>query len=89
MLLGIQSCNELTFDILPATLSNLEKYSPKLVDGGVVGWPTDYTTPSRRQGLRKMEFTIKAQVLSAQADASVKKETAQDTVINNEAKDEL
>lgn len=36
-----------------------------------------------------MEFTIKAQVLSAQADASVKKETAQDTVINNEAKDEL
>lgn len=70
-----------------ATLENLEKYSPKLVDGGVVGWPTHYTTPSRRQGLRKMEFTIKAQVLSAQADASVKKE-APDTA-NPETRDEL
>lgn len=72
-------------------LGNLEKYSPKLIDGGVVGWTTDHTTPSRREGLRKMKFTIKAQVLSAQAqaDASVKKEAAQQDKVNTEAKDEL
>lgn len=71
-----------------ATLRTLDRYSPKLVDGGVVGWPTDHTTPSRRQGQRQIEFTIKAQVLSAQveADASSSGQKEQGTVVN---KDEL
>lgn len=68
------------------TLTDLSKYSAKFVDGGVVGWPIEYTTPSRSKGERKMSFTLKAQVLSGQAGASEKK--GQDTV-KNEGKDEL
>lgn len=69
------------------TLTDLAKYSPKLVDGGVVAWPTGYTTPDRSTTERKVEFTIKAQVLSAKAGASIDKE-AQDTV-KADSKDEL
>ncbi|KUI72741.1 hypothetical protein VM1G_11858 [Cytospora mali] len=69
------------------TLADLDKYSPKLVDGGVVGWTTDYTTPRRGWLERNMEFTVKAQVLSAKVDASVEKE-GQDAV-RTDGKDEL
>lgn len=72
---------------LLATLTDLTKYGPKLVDGGVVAWPTDYTTPDRSTKERKMEFTIKAQVLSTKAGASPEKE-GQDTV-KPDSKDEL
>lgn len=68
-------------------LANMDKYSPKLVDGGVVGWITDHTSPRRDQSERKMEFTVKAQALSAKVDASMKKE-AQDTM-RTDSKDEL
>lgn len=69
------------------TLADLSKYSPKLVDGGVVGWPTDRSRPSRSKGLRKMDFTLKARVLKAQADVSEGKD-AQDAV-KTDGKDEL
>lgn len=70
-----------------ATLTDLTKYGPKLVDGGVVAWPTGYTTPDRTTKERKMEFTIKAQVLSAKAGTSPDKE-GQDAV-KPDIKDEL
>lgn len=69
------------------TLVDLAKYGPKLVDGGVVAWPTGYTTPDRSTTERNMEFTIKAQVLSAKAGASIDKE-GQDAV-KADSKDEL
>lgn len=69
------------------TLTDLTRYGPKLVDGGVVAWPTGYTTPDRSTKERKMEFTIKAQVLSAKAGASTDKE-GQDAV-RPDSKDEL
>ncbi|KAF3760902.1 hypothetical protein M406DRAFT_222572, partial [Cryphonectria parasitica EP155] len=46
-------------------LSDLTSYSPKPVDGGVVGWTTNYPAPARKQGQREMKFTLKAQVLKA------------------------
>lgn len=69
------------------TLTDLTKYGPKLVDGGIVAWPTGYTTPDRSTTERTMEFTIKAQVLSAKAGASIDKE-GQDAV-KADSKDEL
>jgi hypothetical protein len=42
---------------------DLSKYSSKLVDGGVVAYPVHYTWPKRGQGLRDIEFQVKAQVL--------------------------
>jgi hypothetical protein len=72
---------------LSGTLTDLSKYGPKVVDGGVVAWPTDYTTPDRKTKERTMEFTIKAQVLSAKAGASIDKE-GQDAV-KPDSKDEL
>lgn len=69
------------------TLTDLTKYGPKLVDGGVVAWPTDYTTPKRSSEERKIEFTIKAQVLSAKAGAQLDKD-GQDAV-KTDSKDEL
>ncbi|KAJ0119035.1 hypothetical protein J7T55_013270 [Diaporthe amygdali] len=69
------------------TLTDLTKYGPKLVDGGVVAWPTDYTTPKRSSEERKIEFTIKAQVLSAKAGAHLDKD-GQDAV-KTDSKDEL
>ncbi|KAJ4395870.1 hypothetical protein N0V93_000084 [Gnomoniopsis smithogilvyi] len=67
-------------------LTDLSKYSPKFVHGGVVGWPIEYTHPSRSKGERNMSFTLKAQVLDSPASASEKID--QDTV-QTEAKDEL
>ncbi|KAI3399598.1 hypothetical protein diail_6237 [Diaporthe ilicicola] len=69
------------------TLSDLTKYGPKLKDGGVVAWPTDYTTPKRSLQERQIEFTIKAQVLSAKAGAPLDKE-GQDAA-KADSKDEL
>lgn len=69
------------------TLTDLTKYGPKLVDGGVVAWPTHYTTPDRKSKERTMEFTIKAQVLSAKAGAPIDKD-GQDAV-KPDSKDEL
>lgn len=69
------------------TLADLDKYSPKLIDSGVVGWTTHYTSPRRSLSERKMEFTVKAQVLSAKVDVSMEKE-GQDTV-RTDNKDEL
>lgn len=69
------------------TLTDLTKYSSKLVDGGVVAWPASYTTPDRSTKERTMEFTIKAQVLSAKSGASIDKES-QDAV-KPDSKDEL
>ncbi|ROV98120.1 hypothetical protein VPNG_08567 [Cytospora leucostoma] len=69
------------------TLADLDKYSSKLKDGGVVAWTTHYTSPKRSWLEREMEFTVKAQVLSAKADASFGKE-GQDTV-RTDSKDEL
>lgn len=68
-------------------LANLESYGPSLVDGGVVGWPTEHTKPSRREGSRSIKFTIKARVLSGQVGAEAQKE-AQEPV-TGDAKDEL
>lgn len=42
---------------------DLAKYSEKLVDGGVVGFPVTRTKPKRDHSQRDMEFEIKAQVL--------------------------
>ncbi|KAL1839633.1 hypothetical protein VTJ49DRAFT_1294 [Mycothermus thermophilus] len=42
---------------------DLSKYSHKLLDGGVVAYPVNHTTPDRSQGFRDIEITIKAQVL--------------------------
>lgn len=69
------------------TLADLDKYSPKLSDNGVVGWTTHYTSPRRSLSERNMEFTVKAQVLSAKVDVSMEKE-GQDTV-RTDNKDEL
>lgn len=69
------------------TLGDLDNYSPQLVDGGVVGWPIHYTTPSRRKGLREIEFILKAQVLNTRTETVIKENT-QDTV-KTDVKDEL
>lgn len=45
-----------------ADLLDLEKYSEKAVDGGVISWPIRHTDPVKG---RDIEFTIKAQVLRA------------------------
>ncbi|KAJ4412068.1 hypothetical protein N0V82_008868 [Gnomoniopsis sp. IMI 355080] len=68
------------------TLTDLSKYSSKFVDGGVVGWPIEYTYPSRSKGERNMSFTLKAQVLNSPASSSEKID--QDTV-KADGKDEL
>lgn len=52
-----------------ADLLDLEKYSEKAVDGGVISWPISHTDPG--QG-RDIEFTIKAQVLKASEAAKSK-----------------
>lgn len=65
---------------------DLSKYSAKIVDGGVVGWPTEHTEPEREAGDREMSFTLKAQVLSS--EASTPDMVDQDKV-RTESKDEL
>jgi len=67
------------YDILPlwvaanskceAELSDLDNYDSKLEDGGVIAWPTSYSTADRKNDKREVEFTIQAQVLKA-AEAS-------------------
>lgn len=69
------------------TMADLEKYSPNLVDGGVAGWTTHYTSPRRSLSERNMEFTIKAQVLGVKVHATIEKD-GQDAVRTN-SKDEL
>lgn len=71
---------------LAGTLTDLSKYSPKFVDGGVVGWPIEYTYPSRSKGERNMSFTLKAQVLNSPATA---RENVEKDSVKAEAKDEL
>lgn len=71
---------------LAGKLTDLSKYSPRLIDGGVVGWPIEYTYPKRSKGERNMSFTLKAQVLSSPATASDKIEKDN---VKTEAKDEL
>ncbi|KAL2115340.1 hypothetical protein VTJ04DRAFT_9595 [Mycothermus thermophilus] len=44
-------------------LSDLSKYSPHLVDGGVIAYPIEHTTPDRKAGERDIDIKIKAQVL--------------------------
>lgn len=75
-----------TNNFLTGTLTDLSKYSPKFVDGGVVGWPIEYTHPSRSKGERNMSFTLKAQVLNSPATAP---EKAEKDSVKAEAKDEL
>lgn len=70
---------------MSGTLTDLTKYGSKLADGGVVAWPTAYTTPDRSTKERNMEFTIKAQVLSAKAGASKEGQDA----VKPDSKDEL
>jgi hypothetical protein len=50
---------------MPDIMSDIEKYSPKLVDGGVVGYPTRKTRAKRWVNKRDAEFTVKAEVLKA------------------------
>ncbi|KAL1852752.1 hypothetical protein Daus18300_012083 [Diaporthe australafricana] len=69
------------------TLTDLTKYGPKLKDGGVVAWPTDFTTPKRSSQERNMEFTIKAQVLSAKARTPL--DTEGQEAVKADSKDEL
>lgn len=52
-------------------MSDISRYSPALVDAGVVGWTTDHTTPSRREGLKQMKFTVKAQLLDIKPEVPV------------------
>lgn len=54
---------------LPELLSDLSKYSPELVDGGVVAYPVEHTAPGKRPSQRDIEFTIKAQVLKLKEGA--------------------
>lgn len=68
------------------TLTDLTKYSPRIADGGVVGWPTEHTVPEREKGHRKISFTLKSQVLSS--EINVPDEEVQGRV-QSEAKDEL
>jgi len=42
---------------------DLAKYSEKLADGGVVGFPVKHSNAKRSQNKRDIEFEIKAQVL--------------------------
>ena len=77
-------------------LSEIEKYSPNLVDGGVVAYPVDKTFARRSIGMRDAEFTIKAQVLKAKAetaeakaDAKVAEEPTKLEEAAKETKDEL
>lgn len=72
--------------LLVGTLADISKYSSKLVDGGVVGWPIEYTYPSRSKGERNMTFTLKAQVLNSPASVP---EKIDQQVAKAEAKDEL
>lgn len=69
------------------SLADLSKYGPELVDGGVVGWPTQFTKPARKEGRRQMRFTLKAQVLSAQTDATTSE--GKEDPAKVEVKDEL
>lgn len=71
---------------LIGTLTDLSKYSPKFVDGGIVGWPIEYTHPKRSKGERNMSFTLKAQVLNSPATAPEKLEKDN---VKTDSKDEL
>ncbi|KJR89532.1 uncharacterized protein SPSK_06529 [Sporothrix schenckii 1099-18] len=51
-------------------LLNLDLYSPKPKDGGVIAWTTQHTAPDRDKIHRNMTFTIKAQTLQAAGAAS-------------------
>jgi len=51
--------------VILAALLDLSKYSSKISDGGVVGWPTSHTEADRKKGMRNIEFTVKAQVLKS------------------------
>ncbi|KAK4183240.1 Glucarate dehydratase [Podospora australis] len=44
-------------------LSSTDKYTGKIADGGVVGWPVHISRPKRAIGEREVEFRLKAQVL--------------------------
>jgi hypothetical protein len=52
------------------TLLDTSKYTPKLAEGAVVAWPVKYGKANRKDGERDIEFTIKAQVLQAKAEAA-------------------
>lgn len=71
---------------LAGTLMDISKYSPKMVDGGIVGWPTEHTIPAREHGQRQISFTLKAQVLSS--GTKVPASNGQERV-QTDAKDEL
>lgn len=44
-------------------LLDTSKYSAKLVDGGVIAYPVNWTWAKRGQGERDIQFRVKAQVL--------------------------
>jgi len=46
-------------------LSDIKKYSPKLTDGGVVGYPIRKTRAKRWVNKRDAEFTVKAEVVKS------------------------
>jgi hypothetical protein len=65
-------------------LSDLSKYSEKLVDGGVVAYPVSHTKPRRFQDKRDMEIEITAEVLklnegedAEEADEKVEEKVAE------------
>ncbi|KAK8073942.1 hypothetical protein PG994_004841 [Apiospora phragmitis] len=45
------------------TLRDLSKYTPEVVDGAVVGWVTEHTSPNRAKKEREMQFTIRVESL--------------------------
>ena len=51
-------------------LLDTSKYSPKLAEGGVIAWPVKKGGANRKKDERDIEFTIKAQVLTAKAEGS-------------------
>lgn len=83
----------LTFRAEP--LSDLSKYSAKLVDDGVVAYPVHYTFAKRGQNKRDIEFQVKAEVLklnegedAAEVGAAEKTEEAEKVEKAEEAKSE-
>lgn len=60
------------------SLSDLSKYSSELKDGAVVAWPVNHIKPKLDGPDRKMDFTIKAQLLRKAPEKESKDESSSD-----------
>ncbi|KAL2172336.1 hypothetical protein VTG60DRAFT_6175 [Thermothelomyces hinnuleus] len=70
-------------------LADLSKYSAELVDGGVVAYPVEHSSPGSSPLQREIEFTIKAQVLKLKEGAQAAEKTEKTKETKSAGKEEL